>query len=268
MISAIYELNKGERMIAAGKISTPNINRMKDVGAIRSKEKYMSGIDKGSEKLMNKNNILYKEGGFKNAMMGPHQAPQANIFGGKPIPQVNMTKNVSLPFRVMAAIKNGIFMSKKKYEEMKPLFKRHEVDESREFNKNPQAIKFMKGKKQVGSHASPKVLENEKKLVDYTTKAYGVGDKLKQMREKTGEYDFLDKFKNKLKNINKEAGKVFNDRVGKIGEEIKLNSEKIKSKDAKFIDKIRLGAGILRSFKNLAKGKHLPKVDVGTGKVS
>ena len=86
--------------------------------------------------------------------------------------------------------------------------KRHELDELRDAKKLFQtalrknvdlrksglgSIQFINHGLQVGAHVSPKVLEREKQLMDYIKNAFGIKTNLMRYREKSGEYDLIDK---------------------------------------------------------------------------
>jgi len=227
-VSDLFELKKAEKMIAAGKISGKGVEDLKKKGMIRSERQYMKGIDKGTAfKLKGTGSKIYRTG--EADATGPISfMPSKGVFGSSP-GQIQMPKGSARAARKTQAELGASYTPTGLYKREMPLYRRHEADEikmglgreKREANLAP--IQFKKKGKHLATHMSPEVLSKEKKLVDYTSRAYGTGRGLRRMRQKTGEYDFI-------KGMSKRQMRKMEDRAAKHTDEQTVKASDLRPK--------------------------------------
>jgi hypothetical protein len=169
--------------IRKGNISKKNIEKMKKSGALKSKEDYYKGIDRGSD------NIIKKHHGKVN---------YDSEFATKNGAQYRIaTNSIELPSTDKYTRYNLISMkTKKQVKKDEPISKRHEAYEMASAHKGRLGIKITKFKKiGVGKHRSIDVLRNEKRDSDFASKVYNNYQEKdrRKFRKSSGEYDLVDK---------------------------------------------------------------------------
>jgi len=256
-ISAVFELNKAEKMIAAGNVSKKGIDKLKVAKSIRSGKKYMKGIDKGTAYKLRETGNKIKKSKISD-IAGPFAMPVDSPLGKG----VNMPKGNSVPFRTIVGLKTGVHLKKSDLKKEGPLLRRHEADELSSAVKKgraqlpvgaPGAMTFVNKKnKVIGKHMSPEVLRREKKLTDFTTKAYGVGKKLKAMRKATGEDSYIkDKSRRDIRKEEKKSDKGIRRGSEKL-ETAKDDFEKT-GETGSAIDKLKGVASLIKRSREAAK---------------
>jgi hypothetical protein len=210
----IEELNKFEKMLRSGNVSNSNIKNAKAKGILRDSSKFMDGIERGNKAILKKFGATDDKWSLLAALIGPHARPK--LGGGHKISTTgNWGGLVKLGWSMMINKK----ISKLEWKQMMGLLRRHEVDEVRSMNYNKKDqtnFHFVNPKNKsagnpdgtVGRHASPRVLKREKELLDFTTKAYNIGNPLAKMRKLTGEDDFIKNLSYKeIKKLEKKSNK-------------------------------------------------------------
>lgn len=206
--------NKWSKMVQAGKLGQASINRLTKAGVVKPVDKWLSGINKGTEniikktggKVVNKPDMFYaNQQGFSKDVgkniSNVYKSHGTATFGKNRL-HVPNSENIPKPQRVIL-----------------PLVKRHEVDEIRIMNKLAKKYGMSKlaASQQWGGlskhgHVSDEVLRKEKELTDLGSKLYGRSSgapQLTRIRRIGGEYE----------------------NIGTKKEIAKLNAKKIKETD-------------------------------------
>jgi hypothetical protein len=215
----IEEARRQTKEIRSGKLSNTGIHQLKKKGMIKSEEEYTKGYEKGTDNILKKHKAKSKTGGWlTNNVFGPH-------FN-------NRTKKVRMPDVNSRFSK---VYGEKDYEKDKPILKRHEAYEASDKTKKNGQIILTKSGRLSGTHNSPKVLEKEKKDVDYTSRVYNQGDRLKNIRSNSGEYDWLGKLSKRKKRELAHSNRAYHADIEKPELSTKYDSKKQKTKMLKSI---------------------------------
>lgn len=238
----LTELNKAEKMVAAGKVTGNNVSKVINSGAARKTETHLKGLDKGTDNIYKKYDV--KE---KNGLLGkifPVTIPDS--YGSATI-HVPKSGKGSLIGMITG---KTLFHSK----DLTPIMRRHEADEIRSVNsiskrkKNREGagpVLFTHNGKAVGQHASPKVLQREHDYTSYLSKLNKPISNFYNVRVKSGEYG--DKI---LKLSNNQTRKI-EDKAAKHTREA---SRKINSMAQDITHNIRNTSGFFGKLKALKSG--------------
>jgi len=233
----LNELTATTKYITKSALNNPifmkNLARLKRAGMIKPEKRYVAGLQKGTSNILNKygtKEIIhpaakmtggsaamipasYKQAQSLSRISGTPQLYKdiANIPQGAKSPLILKSKKAPKYFS-RAAKQFGTKSTIKQATRDMPIIRRHEADEIRSMTKNnmrgaPLATtiwtKKLGNKKlpiniPIGQHASPKVLQREKDITDYTTKAYrnkggSFGGTISRMRDTTGEHNLVNK---------------------------------------------------------------------------
>jgi hypothetical protein len=197
----LLELNKFGEMIQSGKISGSNITKARSLGMIKSPERYIRGLKKGTSEIIRKNKLNY----ISNSKVG-------NLGGGAAtIPKIKEPANIHI---------SKHSDTRKFFDPVsKEIMKRHEAIEGRESEKNRKKLGFhdhvlitksnpefekafgIKSSDPVGKHVNARPLQSDKHHTSFMHKAFGLAKTLHEYRKNSGEYDIL-KNKKLVKDIN------------------------------------------------------------------
>jgi len=252
----IYELNKWEKKVQSGEISKKDLDRIRKAKLARDADSFRRGIDKGSDNIIKKaqSTIKYSKKANKEGPLTTDKKLK-NIFN-KPGSTIHMPTDKY----------GGVFGSQnkinkpEKWNRIKPYIKRHEADEARYSSKirkkynqsgavnftNDYVINNTTYEETIGTHASPGVLKKEKELTDFTSKMYGDAKKLRQYRNKSGEYEFVKNMTNKYINkFDKAVAKSRNLQISAIDRKFEmLKAKKIRG----FLPKLKAYSAIIKHY--------------------
>lgn len=239
----LNELNKWEKKVQSGEMSKQDLARIRKAKIARDADSFRKGIDKGSDNII------------KRAQSTLKYSKKANKEGPKTIDSrlKSLFNKPGSTIHMPSDKYGGIFGSQdkinkpEKWDRLAPYVKRHEADEARYSTKQMKkhkvggAISFTRDVKnaetgktiysrEVGLHASPGVLKKEKELTDFTSRMYGDAKKLRQYRNKTGEYEFVKNMTNKYINkFDNAVAKTRNQQLSAIDREIaSIKAQKIR----------------------------------------
>lgn len=219
----LYFLTENKWKDKVPTLSDKSINRLKKAGLVKPEKDYIKGIEKGTKNIVKKYRIKFTDDIIKdNTGLTPSDIEELkrnepelynkfvkNIGGEDRLKLMDSKgkidigpaydpdgKRINIPKKMSRNFTKYAFGSKKDYEKIKPLLKRHEADEVRTFKKLNKKYKGMNPNLNVagGSHFGPEVLKKEKKLVDFYDKVYSKLDHWKTIR--IPEYEEIKKYGN------------------------------------------------------------------------
>jgi len=200
------------KQIRSGNLSPESIEKLKKAGLIKPEEDYKKGVEKGIKKSLRWKRVKWDEVDHKMQYidkdtiaalkkMTPEEylavtgqeynkadidkmeslATKNGKISMGPVSDVDK-RNISIPKKMDKSVTNYAFGSKKGYEDIKPLVKKHEADEYILAQKLKKKYNI-KGKLDPsplpnlnvagGGHYGPEVLKKEKKVVDFYNRVYG-----------------------------------------------------------------------------------------------
>lgn len=239
----LNELNKWEKKVQSGEMSKQDLARIRKAKIARDADSFRKGIDKGSDNIIKRAHSTLKYSKKANKEGPKTIDSRLKSLFNKPGSTIHMPSDkYGGTFGAQDKINKP-----EKWDRLAPYVKRHEADEARYSAKQMKkhkvggAISFTRDVKnaetgktiysrEVGLHASPGVLKKEKELTDFTSRMYGDAKKLRQYRNKTGEYEFVKNMTNKYINkFDNAVAKTRNQQLSAIDREIaSIKAQKIR----------------------------------------
>lgn len=216
------------KQIRSGNLSDVSIEKLKKAGLIKPEEDYIKGIERGIKKQLRYKRVKFDEINHKQQYIDKETIEFLKKLSPEELKNSGMTKSdlekmeklatksgkisvgpasnpdkriISIPKKMDKNVTNYAFGSKKNYEDIKPIVKKHEADEmllalklKKKYNikgkldPSPLPDLNVKG----GAHYGPEVLKKEKKIVDYYDKVYKKLNHWKEIR--SPEYEDLKKY--------------------------------------------------------------------------
>lgn len=246
-LTYLNEKSKWKEKVISGEIGDNEIKRLKKAGITKTAKQFRSGLRKGTDNIASRYGAKFKRSSGNFSNVGPYQKDDT-IYMGKSFE--------SQPKRTMNKL--GI-KTKKDWDNMKDIIKRHEVDEFRANKK----VELKTGTHQAAGsymgmhgHASPEVLNREKKYLTLYNKLYDKGGVMLNRRKK--EYIDAEKYtkpKSLRKMVNKAVTGELNATERTINMIKRLNNPRAeKELFGKVADKLK---NIYRNTKNV---KHLKRI--------
>jgi hypothetical protein len=211
--SILDEGAKWKELVAAGKLGTNAIKRIKQGGLVKSPEEYFKGIDKGTQNIIDKHNIHVSHNNsnaLNNAFKLNSGSKMSDITNhtakyGIREPLSIYSHTMATPQKVTVHVPDikNIPHSER---DLHSIIKRHEADEAVEYLKNLKKYKRKRlDNNTPEQHQSDNVLKKEQKILSTANRLYsrrdGLGtpgrDRLNHMRLSTGEYAHVDMKTNK-----------------------------------------------------------------------
>jgi len=250
--------SKWKQMVASGKLSPEQIERLKKSGIVKPEKKYLKGFEHGTKILRRKSNMPIRKGTELQKIHGPVTASGYLLdknLRGIHLPEVPKNVDLNAPANLPSILKTQYGIKTwGDYLKIKPYIKRHEADEARATSKSMKKYGVIAQgdlqKSVGGTHGSPSVLNKERKYMSYTSKVYGGDQKEKFIKGREYEYHLAKPYEKarKLRKIEKRSVKQT---LGTIKEKIPqiLSMPEVKS-DPKLLNKIR--SGTISALKKLS----------------